>query len=99
MVSSSSSPPTSKAPIGARRMSGVAGNLAFAAILYVGPDAERQRDAVRELPEQQGVAMSASDNRLVVRALAPTGLALRRAIIPIIARLSGAGSLPRLWSF
>lgn len=77
----------------------LAGNLAFAAILYVGPDAERQRDAVRELPEQQGVAMSASDNRLVVRALAPTGLALRRAIIPIIARLSGAGSLPRLWSF
>jgi urease accessory protein len=35
--------------------------------------------------------------RLVVRALARSGLALRRIIAPIIAELSGAGALPRLW--
>jgi len=29
--------------------------------------------------------------------LAQTGLALRRLIVPILAQLSGAGSLPRLW--
>jgi len=33
-----------------------------------------------------------------VRLMAESGLALRRALAPIIALLSSAGSLPRLWS-
>ena len=40
---------------------------------------------------------SANGERLVVRALARTGLALRRLIVPILSELSGAGALPRLW--
>jgi urease accessory protein len=33
----------------------------------------------------------------VVRASAPSGLALRRLIVPILIDLTGAGNLPRLW--
>ena len=36
-------------------------------------------------------------DRLVVRAMADSGLALRRMIIPVLAELAGAGRLPRLW--
>ena len=36
-------------------------------------------------------------DRLIVRAIAESGLALRKIIGPIIAELSGAGTLPRLW--
>jgi urease accessory protein len=72
------------------------GALAFATILHVAPDAERRLDAVRDLlPDSAGA--SVVGERLVVRVLAPNGLALRRAIAPTIALLSRAGALPRLW--
>jgi len=76
----------------------LAGNLAFATLLYVGHDAEQRLDAVRALAGPE-IGSSAIGERLIVRALAPSGLALRRAIAPIIGLLSGAGSLPRLWTF
>jgi urease accessory protein len=44
------------------------------------------------------VGISRTGDRLVVRLLASSGLTLRRLVIPIITSLSGAGSLPRLWS-
>lgn len=72
------------------------GALAFATVLHVAPDAARQLDAVRALLPETGGA-SVIGERLIVRILAETGLALRRSIAPIIAVLSGAGSLPRLW--
>jgi len=77
----------------------LAGNNAFATILFVGTNAAERVDSVRALvPEGAKAAVSAIQERLVVRVLAPTGLALRRIITPIIAHLSGAGSLPRLWT-
>lgn len=76
----------------------LSGALAFATILYVGADAARRLDAVRALPDRPGLGSSAMGERLIIRALAPSGLALRRLIVPIIAMLSGAGALPRLWS-
>jgi urease accessory protein len=76
----------------------LAGAAAFATILYVGADAEAKLAAIRALPAQPQLGSSVIGERLVVRALAPTGLALRRAIVPIIALLSGAGRLPRLWT-
>jgi urease accessory protein len=72
------------------------GALAFATILHVASDAGRQLDAIRALLPETGGA-SVIGERLVVRILAESGLALRRSIAPIIAVLSGAGSLPRLW--
>ncbi|OEO32099.1 urease accessory protein UreD [Devosia insulae DS-56] len=74
----------------------LAGAGAFATLLYVGTDAERKLDPVRALTTGQSAA-SVIGERLVVRAMAPSGLALRRIITPIIAKLSGAGTLPRLW--
>jgi len=76
----------------------LAGALAFATILYVGADAGRRLEAVRALPDQPGLGNSVIGERLIIRALAPSGLALRRMIVPIIAMLAGTGSLPRLWN-
>lgn len=74
----------------------LAGASAFATILYVGADAE-QRQSRLPAPATQ-IGISRTDGRLVVRVLAPSGLALRRLIVPIITVLSGNGGLPRLWS-
>jgi len=75
----------------------LAGAGAFATLLYVGTDAERKLDPVRALCAGDSAA-SVIGERLVVRAMASSGLALRRIITPLIAELSGAGALPRLWS-
>jgi urease accessory protein len=75
----------------------LAGALAFATVLHVSPAAERRLDAVRALLPETGGASVIAD-RLTVRLLAPNGLALRRALAPIIGLLSSAGSVPRLWS-
>ena len=74
------------------------GALAFATVLHVGPNAERRLDAVRALLPESGGASVIGD-RLTVRLLAANGLALRRSLAPIIALLSSAGSMPRLWTF
>lgn len=72
------------------------GARAFATLLYIGPDAGRHLDPVRHfLRERAGASLVGE--RLVVRVLAESGLALRRVIAPIIATLAGAGALPRLW--
>ncbi len=71
---------------------------AFATVLYIGADAERQLADIRTaLADVATAGASLIDDRLVLRATAPSGLALRRIIAPIIGRLSGAGTLPRLW--
>jgi urease accessory protein len=72
------------------------GASAFATAVYIGADAEARQ--ARLPPAAPGVGISRTGERLVVRVLAPSGLALRRLIIPVITVLSGAGSLPRLWS-
>jgi len=72
------------------------GALAFATVLYVGDDAARKLEPVRQrLSGRSGASLIGE--RLVVRAIAESGLALRKVIGPIVANLSGAGSLPRLW--
>ena len=72
------------------------GALAFATVLLVGPRAERKLEPVRALMHGRSGASLIGD-RLIVRAIAESGLALRKIIGPIIAELSGAGTLPRLW--
>jgi urease accessory protein len=73
------------------------GAVAFATVLHVAPDAGRKLDAVRALLPQSGGA-SVIGERLTVRLLARSGLSLRRSLSPIIALLSSAGSIPRLWT-
>lgn len=72
------------------------GALAFATVLHIAPGIESRLEAVRALlPETAGA--SAQGERMTIRVLAESGLALRRTITPIIALLSRAGALPRLW--
>lgn len=76
------------------------GKRAFATIVHVYPDhdAIQQRlAALRQIMPGSDIAASAQGERLVIRALAQTGLALRRLIVPILSHLSGAGTLPRMW--
>lgn len=79
----------------------LAGRRALATILHVSPSADQCAATLTRLrtllPRDARIAASANGERLVIRALAQTGLALRRLIIPILAELSSAGSLPRLW--
>lgn len=77
----------------------LAGNMAFATILHVAENAQARLDTIRALlPNEANAAASAMGERLIIRVLAPTGLALRRLIAPILAELSTDGALPRLWS-
>lgn len=79
----------------------LSGCRAFASVLHVAASADQCAATLARLrallPADGRIAASANGERLVVRALAQTGLALRRLIVPILSELSGAGSLPRLW--
>ena len=78
----------------------LAGRRAFASVLHVAPSADQCAATLARLravlPNDSRIAASANGERLVVRVLAQSGLALRRLIVPILSELSGAGSLPRL---
>ena len=79
--------------------SGVAdGAGAFAAGLYLGPDPEAVRDAIRAVPEGDGVTAGASVVRGAVsfRCLAKDGFALRRWIGEAY-RAAWGEELPRVW--
>lgn len=77
----------------------LAGNNAFATIIHIASDAEKLLPEIRALiPEEAKAAVSAIGERLIIRILAPSGLALRRVITPIIAQISGVGAVPRLWT-
>ena len=77
------------------------GNRAFASVLHIAATPDRASaigNRVRAmLPADQAIAVSVNQSRLVIRAMAPSGLALRRMIVPILLELTAAGSLPRLW--
>lgn len=79
----------------------LAGCRALATVLHVAPTADHCSAATARLrsllPREGIIAASANGERLVVRALAQTGLELRRLIVPVLTELSGAGTLPRLW--
>jgi urease accessory protein len=79
----------------------LSGCRAFASVLHVASSADQCAATLARLrtvlPSDGSIAASANGERLVIRALAQTGLALRRLIVPILSELSGAGSLPRLW--
>lgn len=83
------------------RLSLLRGCRAFASILHVAANAdaaENLRDRVRALHPADGlIAASANGERLVIRAMAQTGLALRKLLAPTLVELTGAGALPRLW--
>jgi urease accessory protein len=69
---------------------------AMASLVYVAPDASSHLAAIRALlPATAGASMLASDV-LVLRQLAPDSLELRRALIPVLDRLT-QNTLPTSW--
>ncbi|RYG22910.1 MAG: urease accessory protein UreD [Burkholderiales bacterium] len=79
----------------------LAGHRAFATIVHIAPNEDRcaaRLASIRAmLPSKESIAASAIGERLVIRALGRSGLALRRLVVPILAHLSVTGTLPRLW--
>lgn len=78
------------------------GRRAFATVVHIARDAEAAETMLSRLQALDfsgdgQIAFSAIGERLVVRALAQTGLALRKLLVPTLIELTGAGSLPRLW--
>lgn len=77
------------------------GNRAFATILHIAANADQAELMLQRVRRQHPcpglIAASANGERLVIRAMAPTGLAMRRLIVPTLIELTGAGDLPRLW--
>ncbi|MCS6758705.1 MAG: hypothetical protein MO852_06480 [Candidatus Devosia euplotis] len=67
----------------------LAGKRTFAKILHVVPDVDAGAACLARLrailPEDSRISASANGDRVIVRALAQTGLALRRLIVPISA--------------
>ncbi|MCV6585915.1 MAG: urease accessory protein UreD [Marinibacterium sp.] len=73
-----------------------AGAGALATVLHVGPDAAALLPTLRDgLPDSAGASLI-GDDLLVMRLLAPDSFELRRTLLPILARLTGA-DLPRPW--
>lgn len=78
----------------------LADNRAFATILHVANSsdaAEALCTQLRPILQPGKIGISSTGERLVIRAMAQSGLALRRMIVPLLIELTGAGSLPRLW--
>ena len=77
----------------------LSGNNAFATLVHIADNAEDRLAAIRALiPTDAKAAASAVGERLVVRILAPSGLALRRLVTPLLVELSAGRALPRLWA-
>lgn len=72
------------------------GAKAYASLIYVGPGVERLIDPLRRALGDLGGA-SAFDGRIVARALAPDGYALRQVIVPALSILRDGAALPRVW--
>ena len=73
-----------------------AGAGAMTSLLLVVGDAAARLDPLRALLPETGGASLIRDDLLFLRALAPDGFALRRALVPILEYLT-ANNLPRCW--
>ena len=72
---------------------------AYGTLCYIAPDAERRIDSLKAIVAgYPGAGVSRIGDKIVLRALAPTGYHLRKIMMPAIAALAGSGAVPRLWS-
>jgi len=76
----------------------LAGCRAMASVIYVAPDAEERRAALRDMIADipDPVAVSAWDGKLILRLAAADGYALTRALVTILTRFR-AQPMPRVW--
>ena len=74
----------------------LAGHRTMASVVYCGDDAEMHLGKARAAIGEAGGA-SAFAGKLVARITAADGMALRHALVPLIAALRGRSVLPRAW--
>jgi urease accessory protein len=74
------------------------GQVAFATLLYAGPLAESYLARARPLLEGYMAGASAWSGKLVIRAAAPDGFALRKILIPVISALRNGAPVPKVWN-
>lgn len=73
------------------------GARAFASVIYAAPNAGAHLDPLRAmLPDNAGVSLI-GDDLLALRILGADGFSLRKALFPVLTRLSGT-DLPRCWT-
>jgi urease accessory protein len=73
------------------------GARAVATLIHAGPDAAAMLDRLREALVVAEAGASVVDGLLVARIVAPTGAALRRAVVAGLNILRGGRTLPRVW--
>jgi urease accessory protein len=73
------------------------GHGALATALLCAPDSEARLPAVRDALGENGGA-SAWDGKLLVRAAAADGFALRRVLLPVLSVLTDGRALPKVWN-
>lgn len=74
----------------------LAGNAAMATVFYAAPDCDQLLENVRSALRSAGGA-SAWAGKLVIRVAAADGLALRRALVPVLSVLMAERPLPKVW--
>ncbi len=72
------------------------GCAAMATIFHAVAEPQRLLDAIRALIGEKGGA-SAWDGKLLIRLIAPTGLALRQRLEPLLSLLLAGRPLPKVW--
>lgn len=74
---------------------GLAGHSVFASLVYIAPDADGQVGKIRQMTGQKA-AVSAWNDRLVLRIEGDDSWDIRRILIPVIKAL-GIQDVPRVW--
>ncbi|MCJ8519687.1 urease accessory protein [Pseudorhizobium tarimense] len=76
----------------------LAGQTAFATVLYVGPLAEALLPKVRDALGLTNGGASRWNGKLVVRLIASSGFELRKVLVPVITVLRNGAPVPKVWN-
>ena len=76
----------------------LAGGRAFATVLFCGRTGEAHVEPLRRLLADGDGGVSHWQDKLVLRLVAPDGLALRKKLVPIISHLRGGAGVPKVWT-
>lgn len=82
----------------ASRRATLAGNLAFATLLYVGERAEGLMPKLHTLLGERLAGSSHWNGKLVIRMVAEDGFALRKILVPAISLLRNGEPPPKVWN-
>lgn len=82
----------------ARRRPALAGNLAFATLLYAGDRAEAMMPRLHTLLAGHLAGASQWKGKLVIRMVAEDGFALRKVLVPAISLLRNGRPPPKVWN-